>query len=205
MTKHSETGDIRRTRLHDSPGPSGSTIICGEIITQATRPIGTNPESLDVDAHRTVGPYMNGAAESREVYALRSMLEPRAMAEVASLPEGDRSTACDIATELVDRMKNESDVAAWTDLNREFYGRLMHPLRTTRPLLCRLMHLLCDRSTPTASGFHVQPAFAAQADRNYRDLVAAIREGDADLATRTMARHVNWAMQVALQSHCESN
>jgi DNA-binding GntR family transcriptional regulator len=203
---HGEFGDIRRPGRDGSRSPSGDVIVYREIIRGTGRPTpkrmtlrdAATTELLDVDARRGARGHMPGVAESREVYALRSMLEPRAMAELAALPEADRIATCTVAGNLIDRMNAESDAAAWHRLSRDFHECLAHPLRTTRPLLWRLLQALLDRPT-------LPMAVAAHANRDYRDLVAAIRDGDTDRASRVMADYISGTTQSALKFRPEAN
>jgi DNA-binding GntR family transcriptional regulator len=126
------------------------------------------------------------------------MLEPRAMAEVADLPEAHRAATCAIAANLIDRMDAASDAIAWRRLSQDLHAYLTDPLRTTRPLLWRLVQSLRDRPA-------LPMALAAHANRDYRDLVTAIRDGDAGLAARVMAEHISGTMQLALKFCPEAN
>jgi DNA-binding GntR family transcriptional regulator len=203
---HGEFGEIRRPGWDGSRSPLGDVIVCRQIIQGTPRPTpkrmtlrdAATTELLDVDARRGARGRMPGVAESREVYALRSMLEPRAMAELAALPETDRIATCTVAENLIDRMNAESDAAAWHRLSRDFHECLAHPLRATRPLLWRLLQGLLDRPT-------LPMAVAAHANRDYRDLVAAIRDGDTDRASRVMADYISGTTRSALRFRPEAN
>ncbi|OBI82301.1 FCD domain-containing protein [Mycobacterium sp. 1245805.9] len=212
---HSGSGKIRQAGSDGLRDQLRNMILSAEIVWDTrdalpgtTRRTGSNVISTleGLRDSAATGLLNTDASELREVYTLRSMLEPRAMAELAALPEADRSVACTRAAELLDQMDTEADVATWAGLNRDFYRRLTHPLRTSRPLLCDLVRSLRERSTPpTVTVLHAQPALTAQARRDYRILVSVIREGDSSLAARITVGHLNRSMKYALQSPCEMN
>jgi DNA-binding GntR family transcriptional regulator len=156
---------------------------------------------VDIDAHKGARVHEPTATELSEIYALRQMLETRAIAEVAALEEEDRVVASTIAAKLANRMKAEPDVAAWVTLNRDFHACLAEPLRNRWPLLFTLVESLRNRSVlPVATALRAEPALMAKANRDHRDMVAAIRKGDPERAERVTAAHLGRTLAVLLRS-----
>jgi DNA-binding GntR family transcriptional regulator len=160
---------------------------------------------VDIDAHKGARVHAASAAELSEIYALRSLLESRAMAEVAALAEEDRVVACTIAARLVKEMDRESEMGAWTTLNHDFHACLVEPLRTRWPLLFNMIESLRNRSMlPVAKMMRDDPALAVRANRYHRSLVTAVRKGDPDKAARVRAEHLDRVMNIMLKSFEES-
>ncbi|KLO25678.1 hypothetical protein ABH37_18715 [Mycobacterium haemophilum] len=156
---------------------------------------------IDIDAHKGARVHAATTGELTEIYALRQMLEVRAMVEVAALEEEDRVVACILAGKLATQMEDEPDVAGWATLNLDFHARLAEPLRTPWPLLYCLVESLRNRSMlPVATALRAEPALMHQANCDHRDLVAAIRCGDTDRAARVATEHLGRTLEVLLRS-----
>jgi DNA-binding GntR family transcriptional regulator len=157
---------------------------------------------IDIDAHKGGRVHTHTAAELKEIYELRQILEARGMGEVAALPEEDRVVACTLAAKLATQMEKESDVAGWATLNRDFHARLAEPLRGPWPLLFDLVESLRDRSMlPVATALRFEPALMRKANCDHRDMVAAIRDGDAKRAERVTAEHLRQTIAVLLKAY----
>ncbi|WP_144206436.1 GntR family transcriptional regulator [Mycobacterium tilburgii] len=156
---------------------------------------------VDIDAHKGARVHESSAAELTEIYALRSLLESRAMAEVAALTEEDRVVACTIASKLVKQMDGKKDMGAWTTLNHNLHACLVEPLRTRCPLLFNMIQTLRNRSMlPVAKMMRDDPALAVKANRYHRALVTAIRKGDSDRAARVRTEHLDRVINIMLKS-----
>ncbi|WP_108921979.1 GntR family transcriptional regulator [Mycobacterium montefiorense] len=156
---------------------------------------------VDIDAHKSARVHQSSAAELTEIYALRSLLESRAMAEVAAMVEEDRVVACTIAARLVKEMDGESEMGAWTTRNHDFHACLVEPLRIKWPLLFNTIETLRNRSMlPVANMMRDDPALAVRANRYHRALVTAIRKGDPDRAARVRAEHLDRVINIMLKS-----
>jgi DNA-binding GntR family transcriptional regulator len=154
---------------------------------------------VDLDPHRGARVHAPTEAEMHETYALRLMLEPRAMAEVAALPEEERAEVCVNAAKLSRRMSAESDAAAWAALNRDFHAQIAAPLRTSWPRLYSMVETLRNVSLlPVASALARDPDLMRQADYNHKDLVEAVERGEPERASAITARHLERTRRVLL-------
>jgi len=161
---------------------------------------------VDIDPHKGARVHVPTAAELSETYTLRSMLESRAMAEVAELPEEDRVVACTLAARSAGQMDSESDVATWVMLNRDFHGHLAEPLRTTWPVLFSLVDSLRSRSLlSAATALRAHPGLLPRANRRHRDLVEAIRKGNSARAAQLTAEHLDRTLQILLKSFAQTD
>ncbi|BAX90444.1 GntR family transcriptional regulator [Mycobacterium shigaense] len=156
---------------------------------------------VDIDAHKGARVHASSAAELTEIYSLRSLLESRAMAEVAALAEEDRIVACTIASRLVKQIESETDMGAWTTLNHDLHACLVEPLRTRWPLLFNMIETLRNRSMlPVAKMMRDDPALAVKANRYHRTVVTAIRKGDPAKAAHARAEHLDRVINIMLKS-----
>lgn len=157
---------------------------------------------VDVDAHKGARVHAPTARELTEIYALREMLEVRAMGEVAALEEEDRVVAAIMAGKVATQMDGEHDVADWAALTEDFHGHLTEPLRESWPLLYCLVESLRNRSMlPVATALRAKPALMQQANRDHRKLVTAIRAGDRAGAQRVTTEHLARTLKVLLKSY----
>jgi DNA-binding GntR family transcriptional regulator len=160
---------------------------------------------VDLDPHKGARVHTPTETELRETYALRLMLEPRAMAEVAGLPEEERAGACVNAAELSRRMSSESDAAAWAALNRDFHAEIAAPLKSSWPRLHSMVETLRNVSLlPVASALARDSELMRQADYNHNDLVDAIERGESERAAAITARHLERTRRVLLPGTPES-
>ncbi|GBG37882.1 GntR family transcriptional regulator [Mycobacterium montefiorense] len=156
---------------------------------------------IDIDPHKGARVHAFTAAEMAETYALRSLLESRAMAEVANLEEEDRVVACALAAKLATQMEVESDVVNWAALNRDFHARLAEPLREAWPVLFDLVESLRNRSMMAiATALRSHPDHMSQSNCGHRALIDAVRVGDSDYAGRLTTKHLNQTLNVLLRS-----
>jgi len=156
---------------------------------------------VDLDSHKGARVHTSTPAELRETYALRSMLEPRAMAEVAALPKEERAAACVKAAQLSKQMSGESDPAVWTALNRDFHAKISAPLKPSWPRLYSMVETLRNVSLlPVASALGRDSELTRQADRDHNDLVDAIERGESERAAAITAQHLERTRRVLLPS-----
>lgn len=146
---------------------------------------------VDIDPHKGARVHNPTTAELRETYALRLMVEVRAMRELALLSEEERAVACIKATRLAKKMEIEEDAAAWAELNRTFHAEIALPLGATWPRLYALIETLRNISLlPVAAALKLDSNLMRKADSEHLDLIRAISDGDADTAESITRKHL---------------
>jgi DNA-binding GntR family transcriptional regulator len=141
---------------------------------------------LDLDPHRGVMVHTSSVAELEEIYQIRSLLEPVAIAAtVANLTPAQIAAA----EGLVDRMEGEEDVAEWAMLNMSFHAVLAEATRL--PILNSMLVKLRNVSALyVASMLHHHPEIIGPANEEHRALLKACRDGDVEAATATEVAHL---------------
>jgi len=199
---------IRTAILRGEFGPSGKLTLTdlAERIGTSVTPIREALRDLageglvDIDPHRGARVHNPPVTELRETYALRLMLEGRAMRELALLSEEERAVACIKATRLAKKMESEQDVPAWAELNRAFHAEIALPLGTAWPRLYALIETLRNISLlPVAAALKLDASLMRQADIEHQDLIRAIYEGDADAAEAITLKHLGRTRKTLLE------
>lgn len=146
---------------------------------------------VSMDLYKGARVHTPTLGELREVYALRMMLEARAMAEMASLPTATRLETCIGAEALCQEMSTAIDVATWTALNRDFHAMLVRPLVETWPRLCTTIEGLRNVSLlPVAEALRADEELVHRADCDHLALIEAIREGRPKQAAKIIEKHL---------------
>ena len=157
---------------------------------------------VDIDPHKGARVHDPSVTELRETYALRLILETKAMSEAALLPLSVRMAACDRADRLADQMETEPDVPVWAELNRAFHAEIAFALKSEWPRLYALIETLRNFSLlPVTSALNREGTLMRQADREHRQLIEAIRRGDSAQAGSITSDHLQRTRQVLLQEN----
>jgi DNA-binding GntR family transcriptional regulator len=157
---------------------------------------------VDIDPHKGARVHDPSATELRETYALRLILETKAMSEAALLPLSVRMAACDRADRLADQMETEPDVPVWAKLNRAFHAEIAFALKSEWPRLYSLIESLRNFSLlPVTSALNREVTLMRQADREHRLLIEAVRRGDSAEAGSITEKHLQRTRQVLLQKN----
>lgn len=157
---------------------------------------------VDIDPHKGARVHDPSTAELRETYALRLILEAKAMSEAALLPLSVRIAACDKAGRLADQMEAEPDVPVWAELNRAFHAEIAVALKSEWPRLYVLIESLRNFSLlPVTSALNREVTLMRQADREHRLLIEAIQRGDSVEAGSITEKHLRRTRQVLLQEN----
>ena len=160
---------------------------------------------VDIDPHKGARVHDPSATELRETYALRLILETKAMSEAALLPPPVRIAACDRANLLADQMETEPDVPVWAELNRAFHAEIAFILKSEWPRLYGLIETLRNFSLlPVTSALNREATLMRHADREHRELIEAIRRGDSAEAGSITKKHLQRTRQVLLQEAAEA-
>jgi DNA-binding GntR family transcriptional regulator len=141
---------------------------------------------LDLDPHRGVMVHTSSIAELEEIYQIRSLLEPVAIAAtVANL----NAAQIAVADDLVDRMEAEPDIAEWAMLNVAFHAVLAEA--TGLPILNSILAKLRNVSALyVASMLQNHPGTIGPANDEHRALLKACKAGDVDAAKAIEVAHL---------------
>jgi len=127
--------------------------------------------------------------EIREVAEMRAALEVLALRHAA--PHLTRAIL-DQAEDATRACEKAGDVQIWEQANRVFHRLILTPCA-----MPRLLKTIDDLHTASArflfSGWRAE--WEVPTDRDHRAILHALREGQVDLATSVLARHVQWAGQ----------
>jgi DNA-binding GntR family transcriptional regulator len=150
---------------------------------------------LDLDPHRGVMVHTSSVAELGEIYQIRSLLEPVAIAAtVANLTPAQIS----VAEDLVDRMEAEPDVADWAMLNVAFHAVLAEATRL--PILSSILAKLRNVSALyVASMIQHHPEIIGPANDEHRELLRACKEGDVEAAKATEVAHLRHTLDLVVE------
>lgn len=153
---------------------------------------------IDLDAHRGATVHRLDERELREIYWLRTLLEPEAMRRAAEALEAG---ALEHAEQVQRQMDDESDVGLWADLNREFHGTLVAGLQL--PRLRSILQSLQDGAAPYV-GLLLQQrvdAFTAEANAEHSELLDALRDHDGDRAAAITKHHLAQTLESLQAAH----
>ena len=141
---------------------------------------------LDLDPHRGVMVHSSSVKELEEIYQIRSLLEPVAIAATVTNVTPEQVA---FAEDLVERMDRESDVAEWAMLNVAFHAGLAEA--TGLPILNSILAKLRNVSALyVASMLHHHPGTIGTANEEHRALLKACKSGDIKAATATENAHL---------------
>ena len=125
-------------------------------------------------------------SEVKEVAAMRAALEVLALRHAAPhltaaiLDKAEQARRdCDAAT----------DVRAWEEANRRFHRILVAPCGMKR-LLATIDDLLAASARFLFSAWRSE--WESRTDHDHRTILNALRSGDVETATATLARHAQW-------------
>lgn len=127
--------------------------------------------------------------EVREVAEMRAVLEVLALRNAA--PHLTRAIL-DEAEEATRAGDRAGDVQAWEEANRSFHRIILTPCNMPR-LLKSIDDLHAASARFLFSGWRAE--WEAPTDRDHRAILAALRDGNVDVAASVLARHVQWVGQ----------
>ncbi|MBD0708776.1 MULTISPECIES: GntR family transcriptional regulator [unclassified Streptomyces] len=122
-----------------------------------------------------------------EIYRIRELLETEAVRRaVRRLPDGFTATLEGVQRQ-VERAAEEGDVAAMAAANRLFHFTLIEA--SEMPRLVRLITTLWDATDAYRSLYYTEGPHRAQAVREHRAVISALRHGDEDAVVRWLDEH----------------
>lgn len=128
-----------------------------------------------------------------EIFDIRRLLELRAL-ELAMgvLPD----ETIDELERLLDEQNDEPDHKSWLATNRKFHGTIYRA--SGRDVLCQLIDQMQARTARYLSHYSKSLVRHAEADREHREILAAMRARDVALAQSRLAAHLESTLQALL-------
>jgi DNA-binding GntR family transcriptional regulator len=154
-----------------------------------------------VDFHRNRGALVTRISEPElaQMFEVRVLLEVKAIRlAIPNMTEQHFARAEAICAEFI----GEDDVGRWADLNWALHACLYEPAR--RPYLVGLIRSIHDK---VERYLRMQMSLSAgklRADHEHRDIVAACRARDVELAAQLIEEHINGVCQ-SLYEHLPHN
>lgn len=128
--------------------------------------------------------------ELAQMFEVRVLLEVQAIR--LSVPNMTPATFAD-AERICEAFLGEEDVGRWAELNWQLHACLYEPAQ--RPFLVSLIRSIHDK---LERYLRLQMSLSEgkdRADHEHRDIIAACRAGDAELAARLIETHINGVCQ----------
>jgi DNA-binding GntR family transcriptional regulator len=135
--------------------------------------------------------------EVREIYELRITLEPLMVRRVADLITDEQ---LDRADGLAARMRIETNLSTWVELNREFHSVFSEIGEGSR--LAGILASLRDSASAYVSlSLEARPEQVPQANHEHDELVKLYRERDADGALELTLQHLRSTLAAIEEAH----
>jgi DNA-binding GntR family transcriptional regulator len=135
--------------------------------------------------------------EVREIYELRITLEPLMVRRTVDRLSDER---LDQAEELVQRMRNETNLSVWVDLNREFHA-IFSEIDDGSRLAGILASLRDSASAYVSLSLEARPEQVPDANVEHAELVRLYRGRDADGAVELTLRHLCSTLAAIEEAH----
>ena len=126
-------------------------------------------------------------ADLREVYRIRDLLETEAVHVAAGQITQEQLAEAERALLDVEAAAAASDLAAMTDGNRRFHFTLIEAAHM--PRLSRLVRILWDATDAYRSRYYAEASHRAAVVDEHRDILDAMRAGDAETAGAILRAH----------------
>jgi DNA-binding GntR family transcriptional regulator len=148
---------------------------------------------VDLDPHRGVVVHQPTVDELQEVYRIRLVIEPLAIAATVENITSDRLQK---ASHILSEMDSESDVAEWAIMNALFHADLAKA--TGLPILASLLEKLRNLSTLyVASAMSRHPDIVAKAQAEHRALLEACKRRDIEAAKQIEIDHLKHTLVIS--------
>jgi DNA-binding GntR family transcriptional regulator len=149
------------------------------------------------DPHRGAVVRLLDIEEVREIYQLRTTLEPLMVRRVA---ERLTDAELDHAEELANRMNSEANLSAWVDLNREFHA-IFAETDDASKLAGILANLRDSASAYVSLSLEARPQQVPEANTEHAELVRLYRERDTDAIVQLTLRHLQSTLAAIEAAH----
>jgi DNA-binding GntR family transcriptional regulator len=135
--------------------------------------------------------------EVREIYELRITLEPLMVRRVADLITDEQ---LDRADGLAARMRIETNLSTWVELNREFHSVFSEIGEGSR--LAGILASLRDSASAYVSlSLEARPEQVPQANHEHDELIKLYRERDAEGAVELTVQHLRSTLAAIEEAH----
>jgi DNA-binding GntR family transcriptional regulator len=194
-TAHQMVRDSLRLAILDGTLRAGTRLVQADIAVRlgvSTTPVREALRDLAseglirLDAHRGAVVRETSLGEVREIYLLRRLIEPEAVAIAVHAMSPDTRAALE---RLQSEMDSGPDLGRWVALNREFHRLLNGAARLDR--LAEILNQLDDNAA-----VYVNLALRANTDhrdstnRHHRRLLEACRDGEGESAAKLVVEHL---------------
>lgn len=125
--------------------------------------------------------------ELREVYRIRDLLESEAIRVAVGQISDDELASVEAAEAEVEDASARGDLVAMTEANRRFHFLLIGAAQM--PRLTRLVRVLWDATDVYRSMYYAETDHRAAVHDEHRQVVEAVRSGDADRAVELLRGH----------------
>ncbi|GIF61903.1 GntR family transcriptional regulator [Asanoa iriomotensis] len=200
-TAHELVRDTLRRAIFSGLLTGGTHLGQAEIATQlavSTTPVREALRDLAADGLIRIDPHRGAVVHDldhddlREIYEIRAALEPLAIRRAARHITADELAA---AGDLLDRMDQETDPAAWLELNWAFHALLGRASRSPR-----LFSLVTSAQGSTAryvgESMKSHPDRLAEATAEHRSVVDALAGHDAETAAKLVTTHLQHTLEL---------
>ena len=145
---------------------------------------------LDLDPHRGVVVHQPSIGELQEIYRIRALLEPMAIAVTV---ENIRPAQLALAKKVLDEMERQTDVAEWTLLNAAFHSMLTEAsgMLILTSILDKLRNL---SALYVASMVDRHPDRLRKANEEHRGLLEACTSRDVVAAQTLAVEHLQHSL-----------
>ncbi|GIF74523.1 GntR family transcriptional regulator [Asanoa siamensis] len=202
-TAHELVRDTLRRAIFSGLLTGGTHLGQADIATQlavSTTPVREALRDLAADGLIRIDPHRGAVVHDldhddlREIYEIRSALEPLAVRRAARHITADELAA---AGDLLDQLGRETDPAAWLELNWEFHALLGRASRSPR-----LFSLVTNAQGSTAryvgESMKAHPDRLPEATAEHRALVDALAGRDPDTAAKLVTAHLQHTLELLL-------
>lgn len=176
--------------------PGGTPLVLSELAEQlgvSTTPVREAVRRLaseglvDIVSFRSAMVHMPSDDEVTEVYRLRLLLEPMAMAMSV---EQITSNELDTADQIRRQMEATTDVGDWVVLNHDFHGVLADGAHS--PMLASLLATLRGAaSIIVGMSIRAEPAQMTEGNKDHTAIMEAFRAGDSEQVVKLTELHLN--------------
>jgi DNA-binding GntR family transcriptional regulator len=147
---------------------------------------------LDLDPHRGVVVHQPSVGELQEIYRIRSLLEPVA---IAATVENITPEQLLLAEQVLDLMERQTDIAEWALLNATYHSILAEA--SGLPILTSMLEKLRNLSTLYIAAFvESHPDRIQEANKEHRALLEACKARDVGRAQELEVAHLEHTLVI---------
>jgi DNA-binding GntR family transcriptional regulator len=205
VTAHEFVLDTLRRAILGGAMTGGTRLVQADIagrLSVSTTPVREALRDLAAEGLVVFRPHIGAVVreldldELVELYDIRKSLEPLAIRRTAARITADELAG---AYALVKEMEQETDPAAWAELNRKFHGALEDAAQA--PFIRSVLKGVQDiAAIYVAHSLIVQPSRILSGNKEHRALIAALRRHDEDGAAALLVAHLDSTLRAILKA-----